>query len=332
MLGLTFNYLSHVSAWSATDTDAMKAAERKAGELKTTAAGYKSRSAELRSAFDEIQRTGQELVSNVEGRMRWLELMKAIDAALPRDERLPEERKETYEDISNRNELHIEAIDVQHFADLQGEYFTLTQKNYDESRGSSSDAATDDEADDTGGSGFASSTPAGTDSADGGGADQSGAGWVIELTGYHYHNADRKNQSSRFVNNTLIEKLEAGTFELPTGENGELEKVPFADFGIFHPWLAYGGRLWDEEIDPEGQLGGSIPRSRAFPEPGSEETTEVVEEESKIIELKRYDFIVQFCWQPRTRLQRQEIAEQRRLAEEQAAAAATEEETEEPLQ
>ena len=39
--------------------------------------------------------------------------MKAIDTALPKDERPVEERKETAKDISSRNELHIVAIETQ---------------------------------------------------------------------------------------------------------------------------------------------------------------------------------------------------------------------------
>ena len=57
----------------------------------------------------EIQ---NKLTSNVEGRLRWLELIKAIDAALPKDER---PREETAEHVMSRNELHITAIDNQYF-------------------------------------------------------------------------------------------------------------------------------------------------------------------------------------------------------------------------
>jgi len=327
MLGLTFNYLSHVSAWNATDTEAMKAAERKAGSLKTTAANFKSKSSELRTAFDAIQQTGHDLVSNVEGRLRWLEMMKVVDAALPRDERLPEERKETREDISSRNELHITAIDVQRFEDLQGEYLSLVQEQYDEFQGLEQGADTGNEQEDE----FADNSLE-NDPSEGGAAGFSSVGWVIELTGYHYHNLERRNQSSRFVKKTLIKNLEEGFVELPVGNNGEMEKISFADFGISHPWRVFGSQLWDEEIDPEAQLTDSTSRPRRPPGPRVGNDSEELVEESKIIELKRYDFIVQFCWQPRTRLEREEIAEQRRLAQEQEAAATDAEEAEDSLQ
>ena len=42
---------------------------------------------------------------------------------------------------------------------------------------------------------------------------------------------------------------------------------------------------------------------------------------SKIFEVKRYDFVVQFCWQPETRAERREAAAKRLAAEAEAAAA-----------
>ena len=42
---------------------------------------------------------------------------------------------------------------------------------------------------------------------------------------------------------------------------------------------------------------------------------------SRAFEVKRYDFVVQFCWQPKTRLERREAAAKRLAAEAEAAAA-----------
>ena len=67
----------------------------------------------LTTQFDEIVTTGKNLVSNVEGRLLWLEMLKALDAALPKDTRPAEERKETAEDVTARNELHIMSMDCE---------------------------------------------------------------------------------------------------------------------------------------------------------------------------------------------------------------------------
>ena len=59
----------------------------------------------------------------------WLELLKAIDAALPKDTRPPDKRKETEEDIAQRPELHIESMDCEYFTDLAS-WQTGIQKYY----------------------------------------------------------------------------------------------------------------------------------------------------------------------------------------------------------
>ena len=61
---------------------------------------------------------------------------------------------------------------------------------------------------------------------------------MIQLTGYHYHNADQTNQTRKFVIDTLVKALEEGTVKLPDGYDaetkkltGELIDVPIKDWG-----------------------------------------------------------------------------------------------------
>ena len=78
---------------------------------------------------------------------------------------------------------------------------------------------------------------------------------------------------------------------------------------------------------------GSRSRSRRSPDLSrfSEEREGTVDsdDEPKLIELQRYDFVVQFCWIPTTKEERQETARLRAEAEAQRAAeaAAAEEES-----
>ncbi len=322
MVGLTFNYMAHVSAWSETQTSAMQSAEKKADAIKQTSSRLKSESSELHTVFETIQETGQNLISNVEGRMRWLELTKAVVAALPRDERTPEERLETREDISNRNELHISAMVVQHYEDLQTEYFSTVEESYRSARDEQSTEGFAPGGEDE----FGAEEPAGELAEGGGGL--SGPGWVVQLTGHHYHNLDKSNSSARFVNSTLIKALEEGSVMLPDGEGEALVEVSFVDLGISKPWEAYGGKLWEEELDPEAAIGGNNTTRRSVGRlensPRFAGGASAVEEEDKLIKLSRYDFIVQFCWQPQTRAMREERAKLRLEEQEAAAASAAE--------
>ena len=260
-LGMTFNYAMHVSAWRDTATDEMADAERLAKTVQDQSNTFKNASSQIRTNFDNIKKTGENLVSNVEGRLLWLELTKAIAAALPRDERPPEEREETAEDISSRNELHIIAVDQQHFDDLAGEWYSQVETAYQEARGidggEGADGAGGDGMDIMGG--FDGGGDAG-----GGQGDLSGPGWVVQFTGYHYHNGDIQNESKRFVDNTLIKKLEEGSVELPDGPNGELIKVSFADLGISHPWVMHESKIRDETVNLEAGLGESPGGGRRY--------------------------------------------------------------------
>ncbi|MEM9353586.1 MAG: type IV pilus assembly protein PilM [Planctomycetota bacterium] len=323
LAGLSVNYLSHVSAWQQTDTKEVWAdAIRKADQVKTTANGYTSEQSTIHSAFDTIKKTGDRLVANGEDRLKWLELFKALDAAMPKDPRPADEREETAEDIASRPEVHISSVDTQFYEDLGSEYFSQVESAYAGSRSKSESS----DADAAGGP-----DEEGLDGEEEVVTGPEGSGWVVQLTGYHYHNADQSNQTARFVNRTLIKNLEEGSVELPTGPGGELVEVPFSDFGISYPWVVQGQKLRDELLDPDGNLGGPGASSRGGGyggyggegggRPGAARPR-ANDEDSELIELKRYDFVAQFCWTPTTAVERQQIAQERAQAEAAAAEAA----------
>jgi type IV pilus assembly protein PilM len=337
LAGLTFNYFTHVAAWRDVNLDpdtgpwtqaisTAEATKRNADDKESTRQGIKTAVAGLVT----IQ---SKLTDNVEGRVRWLELLKAIDAALPKDDR---PREDTAEHVMSRNELHITAIDDQYLTDVAGEYFTAIEPLYWASKGKAPGGSVDD----TGaaaGDAFAATDglAAGEATADAQAAPPTGPGWVIQLTGYHFHNADRTNQASVFVENTLIKHLTEGTIKLPDGPPGPdgqatLIDVPIKDLAISHAWYVTGNKLTDEFIDPDAELYGEggnpnayMDRGREFSDDGGRGGDEGQQEpESREFTVQRHDFVVQFIWQPKTRAERLAIAEERRAAEKAAAAEA----------
>ncbi|MGI9427951.1 MAG: type IV pilus assembly protein PilM [Bythopirellula sp.] len=329
LLGMTFNYFMHVTAWRDTASDDMKQAESALKGVQTVSSGFKGTNDEIKAAFDTIKLTGENLVSNVEGRLLWLELMKAIDAAMPRDETPIEQREETAEDISKRVELHIEAIDQQYYDEIS-DWYGQVQTSYEEAKGLGPEGseAGDAEADEF----AADDADASFDEGDGGeggeAGELSGPAWVVQLTGYHYHNMDKKNQTARFVNNTLIKNLEEGFVELPDGPNGAPVQVAFKDLGISHAWVARGSKIKEKQIDlanPTGEVsarrGGGYGGGEYGGEFGGEfggrpagDAAEE-EEESSIVTLQRYDFILQFIWKETPKSVRRENAKARSEAE-----------------
>ena len=118
---------------------------------------------------------------------------------------------------------------------------------------------------------------------------------------------------------------------MPDGEDGELVSVLMQDVGISHPWIVQESKLKDVVIDPEvGVLEGRSTRRSASNQPtnrrrpGRNDEAEEVEP-PQLIKLKRFDFVVQFCWIPTTRQERIELAEARAEAARAAQEAAAQE-------
>lgn len=323
LAGLTFNYFTHVSALAETKTDAMTSALGSADRVAQKASGFESERSATRTAFEEIKTLNDDLVSNVEGRLAWLELTKAINAAVPRDQRPLEEQKETADDIMSREEIHIKAMDQQYFEDINSEWFTNVEAIYKDSRSGGADSEDSADAGEAEGEAVEEETYGyGEEESSGGGGDFEGAGWVVQLTCYHYHNKRDGLQLSDFVNETFIKNLEEGTVQLPDGPDGELIDVPIADLGISYPFVSHQKRLVKEIKNPDDALLGPGAKPRKRPTVTDDAEGEEGEEVSKDIELQRYDFILQFAWTPKTRAEREEIREQRAIEEKEAAEAA----------
>jgi type IV pilus assembly protein PilM len=120
LIGMTINYGRHYSVWTSANKEEPEMAQRlsAAASWVSEAQRYASEHANLVSQFDLITQTGENLQSNVDGRLLWLEVLKAIDSSLPRDERGLDERQETADDIAQREELHIERLECQKFPEL----------------------------------------------------------------------------------------------------------------------------------------------------------------------------------------------------------------------
>jgi type IV pilus assembly protein PilM len=349
MVGLTINYFGHYASLLSADVSdpqmdqALKSATTTAKEATDLAAVH----ADLKTKFDSITAIGQNLQSNVDGRLLWLEVLKAVDAALPKDTRPPEQRQETEEDIAKRPELHIQSMDCEYFADLTPWHTSISSRlaappaAAAPADGTAAPAdGTSPPADGTAAEPPPAETPpvdpaaATPPPADGsmladGSAPVDGAasggltagGWVIELRGYHLHNnlpdknVDVGDEGEEFVARTLIKNLETGKVKLPDGPGGELIDVPIADLGIKYPVVVTQRRIdpvtyMAEPIDPNNP--NAIPQMQSFGPEGPAANPAVPGQQlPKMFKLRQYDFIVQFCWQPQPRGKRIEMAQKK---------------------
>lgn len=349
MLGLTVNYISHSSTYSSADveSDTMSKALSTASGV---ASGFQSGEGELQqkvTEFDELATIRTNLRSNDDGRLLWLELLKAIDTALPKDPRPIGERELTADDVRNREELHIESMDCEFFPDVSI-WYTEVEQAIKEAAGvvvaqeTPAEAPAEDAEGEAAGEAAAEVDPetaaedaeavgelAGdmadefSDDGMGGEAEPvppSGEGWIIQLTGYHYHNSDpenpgefdREDEAGKFVYRTLIENLKNGTVQLPSSK-GEMKEYTMKELGISKPVMVSYFRPVTVTFDPNAatpeEASKSMSDYRASQDemgggwggPAQRKPDGPTAPKPEHWKLKRYEFQVQFIWQPQPR-------------------------------
>lgn len=295
----------------------------------------KSRSQSASGSLDAIESAQQEAVDRQKfvlavqsRRFQMLDMMRAIESLLPRDP--PGDKEKT---IADREELYIEKMDCQYFPDLSVWYESVgTQwKQTHPAAGAADSIAEEDDAEPatssdgpgdqaegrTGESGGAPPTavdePAGEGNDNDGREGESpergprGPGWVVELAGHHFHNEPhhKPDEAAQFLRSTLIRNLLGkGTKVVVSGGPRAGEKVLVKELGIGYPVIvssspvrtvrvAGGGRA-----DPSG--GGMMPPPATGQRRLPAERQAAAEADEGLLSLRRYDFVVQFVWQPKT--------------------------------
>lgn len=294
MLGLLsaalVNFVGMFLAWQSYAPAKYSQAFAAADQAKTRSAAAVSALEAVKQKQDEAASWQQYLVQSQERRFQSLDLMRAIGSLLPRDAdgKVPER-------IAERREIHIDSLDMQFFPDL-AEWFTGVQANWDETTAAAGrerpegepppadaqQAAVDPAA--------APADPAADPAAGGTPAvGPKGPGWVVQITGHHFHNEEQGNEGEQFVRSTLVRNLLGEGDEVPVaaGEKSG-ERLPVSELGIGYPVLVLSSPLRKVQLQTAAPTAGAgVPGAVADPTAGT-------------VELKRYDFILQFSWQPTT--------------------------------
>lgn len=315
LLGCSISYAAYSLALGTVASSGWKDSETAASSLKREADRFKSDADKAVAEFKTTDLIGQHLVGNVEGRVRWLELLKAIDECLPNapDEPNANEGNAQVSEadrISKRKDLYITNLECQQVEDVSQWYAWIKQNQWDQSP----DAAAKP-ADAAAGPATpaAPMTATGTSAIPGqeGPVGPKGPGWIVRLSGHHYHNADPNNKDengAQYVRATLVENLRNGKIKLPTDD----EEVTLRDLGISYPVLVNPLRVDSETIrtpyslpDVGGARGGEMGAlgagARARPAAGGADTAA-----NDSIRLQVFSFDVHFCWQPKTATERRD--------------------------
>ena len=264
----------------------------------------KTTDAALKTKLEQLNSLSKELTSSLEVRTPWIELLSAIQQALPKDERMVGQDSVDPGSIKfeDRKELYISSIESKFYKEIET-WYQANKPNYDsqfddpvDSRDSSATNEVKEQAAEAG---------ANKD------AEVKGNGWVIQIVGYHFHNSRqmvRTQQSGRtyLINNFLTKFF--GEVEFPGAENAQVGggEYKFVDFGVFTPTIVSNNDYQVVDINFNS---------------GDESL------EDKIEKVSRYDFTIQMAWTPRTPAERFEAMTKRKeeeLKQEEAAAAAAE--------
>src|SRR4029079_13517559 len=148
----------------------------------------------------------------------------------------------------------------------------------------------------------------GGESGQGGGA-PSNAGWVIQITGHHFHNEGR-NIGPTYVQNTLVKSLnEKPDVEL-VGDQAKKIKVSTKDLGIEHALIVSQERkVQDTAPYPNPNMANVA----AAPLPGAA-VPATANRQPASISLRRFAFKGQFAWKPKTLSQRKADEEKKKKA------------------
>jgi type IV pilus assembly protein PilM len=321
LLGCGISYGAYSLGMNTVDDDVWKPATQEAKTVLDLSSDLNSKKTAAETSYKETKDIGDRLIGNVEGRLRWLELLKAIDTVLPTDGPMSERP----DDVKDRKELYITNMECQYTEDVSTWATAASSHDPEIAKQSAAGDATSpatapaptpppaNDAKSAGGSvtappANAATSPAATEAAagsEGGPANgPTGKGWIIKLEGYHFHNDPDKfgmgNIGEEYVRKTLIAGLMNGQVTLLNADRNGTETVSMKELGISYPVLWDPQQVENAIIEnPKAGAGTAHAPIAGGPVGAPAGDTDAT------IQVKRFKFKVLFCWQPKLPHERQ---------------------------
>ena len=287
MAAAAISFLGMFFAWTSFAPSTYASAFARADGVKTQSQAAVSALDEVRQKRDAAITEQRALLAIEDRRFQSLDMLRAVQSLLPRDP-----AGQVPKNPADRNELHVTSLDCQYFPDL-ATWFAGVQQQWAETHATDEGAEGDEEA--APAEGEAAPAPA-ADGPPPAAAGPTGPGWVVQLTGYHYHNEDhhKPDEAAQFVRSTIVKGLlgEGDDVAVSAGPMAG-ETVPVKELGIGYPVIVAASPVRTIRVPKVGAAAPGdpqAPRPDLFPGAAQPEDLELA--------LKRFDFTLQFCWQP----------------------------------
>ncbi|MBQ5789671.1 MAG: pilus assembly protein PilM, partial [Thermoguttaceae bacterium] len=134
MAGMTWQYFNATSMFSVVENPAINSAYSAAQKVSKESKDLISKADSAASTFKAVDKIGQNLTSGVEGRITWMELLKAINVAIPSEAPNKAALSEgvsalKIDAITRQNRVYVDNVEVQEIEEL-GDWFELVRRWY----------------------------------------------------------------------------------------------------------------------------------------------------------------------------------------------------------
>jgi type IV pilus assembly protein PilM len=292
LLGMSGHYAFTERSWATTHDDLWSNSVSAVTAMEGYKSDHESKDSELDAKLSYLNVMGKEVSGNAERRLKWLEIIKTVNNAVPRksfiDGKIPTRQEVP---LDEREDIHVTRFDTKYYEDLK-EWWTeeLAQRYREEIRNWA--LLTNNELDEEAEAALASDTG------------PEGSGWVFELSCYHDYNKEslttgggeigsnhvRRVMTSSFLPDTPLSK----TVELPRPDGGK-EVFTLAEMGISYPLM-----LDDNEPKTVKIANPDYDPAAGFGEDEGDEVGIGAEDEDKepaFFQVPRLEFVFQMVWQ-----------------------------------
>ncbi|MCH1441304.1 MAG: pilus assembly protein PilM, partial [Rubripirellula sp.] len=322
LLGMSGHYAFTERSWATTHDDLWSNSVSAVTAMEGYKSDHQSKDDELDAKLSYLNVMGKEVSGNAERRLKWLEIIKTVNNAVPRksfvDGKIP-----TWQEVpfDEREDIHVTRFDTKYYDDLK-DWWTdeLAQRYREEFRNWA--LLTNKELDEEEEAALLSD------------AGPEGAGWVFELSCYHDYNKESLTTGGGEIGSNHVRRVMTSSFlpdnplsktvELPRSDGGK-EIYTLAEMGISYPLMLDDNdpklvKIANPDYDPAAGFDGDEGETAGDGEDDKDS-------EPAFFQVPRLEFVFQMVWQEQPLADRvakkeaERAAEKERQAEEKKRAA-----------